>query len=47
LQKGTTEGRNCAFERHAYEKREGELVGPEGSVTGTAVIYVMVRITIR
>ena len=42
LQEGTTGGRNCMFVRH-----EGELVWPEGSVTGTAMTYVMVRIAIR
>ena len=31
----------------AFERREGELVWPEGSVTGTAVTYGRVRVTIR
>jgi hypothetical protein len=47
LQEGTTGGWNCSFERRTCEKREGELVWPEGSVTGIAVIYVSVRIAIR
>jgi len=29
------------------KRREGELVWPEGSVTGTAVTYVRVRVMIR
>jgi hypothetical protein len=28
-------------------RREGELVWPEGSIMGIAIIYVMVRIVIR
>ena len=35
------------FEGRVFEKRERELIWPEGSVTGTAVTYVMVRIAIR
>ena len=42
LQGGTTGGRNRAFERC-----KGELVWPEGSVTGIATIYVRGRIIIR
>ena len=30
-----------------FEEARGELVWPEGSVTGTAVTYVRVRVTIR
>jgi len=30
-----------------FERKERELVWPEGSVTGTAVTYVRVRIAIR
>ena len=39
--------RNRAFEGRVFERREGELVWPEGSVTSTAVTYVRVRIAIR
>jgi hypothetical protein len=46
LQEGTTGGKNYVLERRVCEKREGELVWLEGSVTGTAVTYVMVRIAI-
>jgi hypothetical protein len=39
--------RGSLFEGRVFEKRERELIWPEGSVTGTAVTYVMVRIAIR
>jgi hypothetical protein len=41
LQGGTTGG------NRAFERREGELVWPEGSVTGIAATYVRGRIAIR
>ena len=41
------EERRSLFARPVFERREGELVWPEDSVTGTAVTYGMVRVTIR
>jgi hypothetical protein len=47
LQEGTTSGRNRVFERRVCERRVGELIYLEGSVMGTAITYIMVRIMIR
>ena len=46
--RGSQEGtRPSGRKNRAFERREGELVWPEGSVTSTAVTYVRVRIAIR